>query len=528
MTSTAPASLHKDAGGRRPPFRRVLVANRGEIAIRIIRACHELGIEAVAVFSDADADAAHVRAADEAVRIGPAPATESYLRIEAMLDVAARSGAEAIHPGYGFLAERADFAEAVEDAGLAFVGPHSATIAALGDKLAARRGAQAAGVPIVPGTVEPAPVERPEDLAAILAAAERVGFPLLVKASAGGGGRGMRRVVAARDLAAALAAGSAEAASAFGDGAVYLEREVRPARHVEVQLLGDVEGRVVAVGERDCSLQRRHQKLVEEAPAPGLSEDKRRELHVAAVSAAEATGLVNAATVEFLLEPDGRFWFLEVNTRLQVEHGVTELVTGVDIVREQLRIAAGWPLSEDVLAAAARAASPGRHAIEVRISAEDPARAFVPAAGRIGRWEMPAGPGIRVDTAVGPGERVPPDYDPLVAKLLVVDGHRPAAIARLARALDEAVVTGIQTTLPFHRFVAAHPGFLAGELSTEWVDAEWSPVIEADRAAALSVAAWAAASAVPRGSDPASAGAGTARSAWARAGRDRGVDRWPR
>ncbi|HET9345763.1 MAG TPA: biotin carboxylase N-terminal domain-containing protein [Candidatus Limnocylindrales bacterium] len=507
----------------------MLIANRGEIAVRIIRACHELGVETVAVFSDADAASAHVRAADEAVRVGPAPAAESYLRIDAILEAASLTGSEAIHPGYGFLAERADFARAVEDAGLAFVGPGSGSIAALGDKLAARRGARAAGVPIVPGTLEPAPVDRAGDVDAIVEEAARIGFPLLVKAAAGGGGRGMRRVATAAELPAALAAGSAEARSAFGDGSVYLEREIRPARHVEVQLIGDTDGRIVALGERDCSLQRRHQKLVEESPAPGLSAEQRRELHAAAVRAAAAAGLVNAATVEFLLDPDGRFWFLEVNTRLQVEHGVTELVAGVDIVREQLWIAAGRPLSADVLAAAERASTPGRHAIEVRISAEDPARDFAPAPGPIGRWEMPAGPGVRIDTAVGPGDRVPPEYDPLIAKLMVVDAGRPAAIGRLARALDEAVVTGIQTTLPFHRFVAHHDGFLAGDVSIDWVSEEWGPAMARERAAALTAAAWAAASATSPGASGAPAvGEGSGRSAWVRAGRSSAIDRWPR
>jgi acetyl-CoA carboxylase biotin carboxylase subunit len=526
--------LRKDAGDRQRPFRRVLVANRGEIAVRIIRACHEVGVEAVAVFSDADVESAHVRAADEAVRLGPAPAVESYLRIDAVLEAAALTGAEAIHPGYGFLAERAEFARAVEDAGLVFVGPGSAAIAALGDKLAARRAAADAGVAIVPGTLEPAPVDRPDEVAAIVAEANRVGFPLLVKAAAGGGGRGMRRVTSPDELPAALAAGSAEARSAFGDGSVYLEREIRPARHVEVQLIGDPDGRIVALGERDCSLQRRHQKLVEESPAPGLSEEQRRELHAAAVRAASAAGLVNAATVEFLLDPDGRFWFLEVNTRLQVEHGVTELVAGVDIVREQLWIAAGRPLSAEVLAVAEHAAAPSRHAIEVRLSAEDPARDFTPAPGRIGRWEMPSGPGVRVDSAVGAGDRVPPDYDPLIAKLMVVDGDRAAAIARLERALEETVVTGIQTTLPFHRFVARSPRFRAGDVSIDWVAEEWAPAMADDRAGALRAAAWAAASAVastsPAGAAPGTSGAGdeTTRSAWSTNSRASGVNRWPR
>jgi acetyl/propionyl-CoA carboxylase alpha subunit len=530
VTSTAPASLRKDAAGRRPPFRRVLIANRGEIAVRIIRACHELGVEAVAVYSDADAAAAHVRAADEAVRLGPAPAAESYLRIDAILDAAARTGAEAIHPGYGFLSERAEFARAVEDAGLAFVGPRSATIAALGDKLAGRRGASAAGVPVVPGTLDPAPVDRPDDMAAIVKEGRAIGFPLLVKAAAGGGGRGMRRVEDPDQLPAALAAAAAEARSAFGDGSVYLEREIRPARHVEVQLIGDTHGRVVALGERDCSLQRRHQKLVEESPAPGLDVDVRRELHAAAVRAAAAAGLVNAATVEFLLDPTDQFWFLEVNTRLQVEHGVTELVAGVDIVREQLWIAAGRPLSADIAAASDRALAPRRHAIEVRLSAEDPARAFTPAPGRIGRWEMPSGPGVRVDSGFGAGDRVAPDYDPLVAKLLVVDADRDAAIARLARALDETVVTGIQTTLPFHRFVARHRGFRAGDVSIDWVAEEWDPAVGMDRQRALEAASWAAASA--RAGEPElTVGAGLegpATSAWARDGRTRAVNRWAR
>ncbi|HET7473414.1 MAG TPA: biotin carboxylase N-terminal domain-containing protein [Candidatus Limnocylindrales bacterium] len=530
MTTATPSSLRKDSGDRRP-FRRILIANRGEIAVRIIRACRELGVEAVAVYSDADQDAAHVRLADAAVRLGPAPAGESYLRADAVVEAALETGAEAIHPGYGFLAERASFARRVEDAGLVFVGPSSDVIAALGDKLAARRSAAAAGVPVVPGTLEPAPVDRPADLEAIAAQAAEIGFPLLVKAAAGGGGRGMRRVAAAAGLPAALAAGSAEAASAFGDGSVYLEREIRPARHIEVQLIGDADGQIAALGERDCSLQRRHQKLVEESPAPGLARDERLALHELAVRAARSAGLRNAATAEFLFDRDRRFWFLEVNTRLQVEHGVTELVSDVDVVREQLWIAAGHRLSERVRAAAARAADADRHAIEVRISAEDPARDFAPAPGTIGRWELPSGPGIRVDTAAERGTRVPPDYDPLVAKLLVVDETRDAAIDRLARALDETTITGIQTTLPFHRFVARDARFRAGDLAIDWVDTQWAEIAAADRRRAFEIAARAAAGAVsspgggpvaPRPSDEMPA------SAWASDGRRRAVDRWPR
>jgi acetyl/propionyl-CoA carboxylase alpha subunit len=518
------------------PFSRVLIANRGEIAVRLIRACHEMGMEAVAVYSDSDSEASHVRLADMAVRLGPPPPTESYLRIDAVVQAAIDTGAQAIHPGYGFLAERAAFARAVEDAGLAFVGPASSTIEALGDKLNARRLAARVGVPSVPGTLEPAPVDRPDQIADIVATAERIGFPLLVKAAAGGGGRGMRRVTAAKDLPAALVSGSREAASAFGDGSVYLEREILPARHIEVQLLGDRHGRVVALGERDCSLQRRHQKLVEEAPAPGLSEAQRRHLLGLAVRLAEAAELRNAATCEFLHDPDGNFWFLEVNTRLQVEHGVTELVAGVDIVREQFRIAAGAALSPEVVAAGERAATPASHAIEVRISAEDPARAFAPTPGRVGRWVMSAGPGIRVDTGIEPGDRVPPEYDNLIAKLMVHAHDRDAAIDRLARALDETEIGGIQTTVPFHRFVARSAAFRSGVLSTGWVDQHWDG--EAARAIAVRRALLAAGlasitegagepSPVAGITPPAGAATATARSGWRHGARAQGVDRWP-
>ena len=530
------ASLRKDVG-EPPPFQRILIANRGEIAVRIIRAARDLGMEVVAVYSDADAHAAHVRMADEAIRLGPAPATESYLRDDAIVEAALRSGAQAIHPGYGFLAERASFAHAVEDAGLVFVGPTSSAIAALGDKLAARRLARAAGVPVVAGTWEPAPVDRPDEIDAILAEAGSIGLPLLVKASAGGGGRGMRRVTRIEELPAALAAGSSEARAAFGDGRVYLEREILPARHLEVQLLADAHGDVVALGERDCSLQRRHQKLVEEAPAPGLSQEERRRLQAFAVRLGEAANLVNAATVEFLLDADRQFAFLEVNTRLQVEHGVTELVSDVDIVREQFRIAAGRPLSESVRRAAWAAARPSRHAIEVRIAAEDPSRAFSPTPGRITAWRMPDGPGVRVDTAVSTGERVPPDYDPLIAKVLVVDVDRDGAIDRLRRAIDETEIAGIQTTLPFHRFLARHAGFRDGDLSTGWVEQEWTPFVGGDREASLRLAVQAAAShalgtsVVATSPAPLSLRKDTSSgqgSGWRGAGRQDMTDRWPR
>ena len=477
------------------PFRRVLIANRGEIAVRILRACRDLGLETVAVYSDADAHAAHVRLAEAAVRIGPPPPTESYLNIEAILDAAAATGADAIHPGYGFLAERAAFARAVIGAGIVFIGPTPEAIEALGDKLQARRLARDAGVPIVPGTLEPAAIDRPDDLGPLVEEAEAIAFPLLVKAAAGGGGRGMRRVARSADLPKALVEGSREAANAFGDGRVYLEREILPARHIEVQLLGDVAGHVVALGERDCSIQRRHQKLVEEAPASGLSGDERRALHRLAVAVGMAAGLTNAATAEFLRSPNGDYHFLEVNTRLQVEHGITELVTGVDIVREQLLLAAGRPLSATALAAARHAAEPNGHAIEVRISAEDPGRDFIPTPGLIRHWAMPSGEGVRVDTAASTGDRVPPEYDNLLAKVMAHAPDRDAALDRLADALAETEIAGIQTTLPFHRYVAGHAGFRAGELTTGWVGDHWDGPGEARKggrlarfAAALAIA----------------------------------------
>jgi acetyl-CoA carboxylase biotin carboxylase subunit len=531
-----PVSLRTDTSIR-PPFDRILIANRGEIAVRIARTCRDLGVEVVAVYSDADADAEHVRSADRAVRLGPAPAGESYLRADAIIDAALASGAQAIHPGYGFLSERATFAHAVIDAGLVFIGPRPSAIESLGDKLAARRAADAAGVPVVPGTFAPSPVDRPDDIDAIVEAAQAIGFPLLVKASAGGGGRGMRRVESVRELPAALSAGSAEAQAAFGDGAVYLEREIRPARHIEVQLLGDADGTIVALGERDCSIQRRHQKLIEETPAPGLSDDERRSLHELAIRAARAAELHNAATAEFLFDPERRPWFLEVNARLQVEHGVTELATDLDLVAEQLWIASGRPLSPAVLRAAESAAHPTRHAIEARIAAEDPARGFAPSPGRVRRWTLPTGPGIRVDTALRPGDRVPPDYDPMIAKVMAVGPDRATAIARLRRGLDDLDVSGIQTTLPFDRALMRDPRFLAGEdLSTDWVERYWDP--EPARANARAVARQVAVRAVERSAaaetisadgsvsvrkDSADGGA-----RWRTVGRSAALDRWPR
>jgi acetyl/propionyl-CoA carboxylase alpha subunit len=483
-------SLRKDG----PPFARLLVANRGEIAVRIMRTCRALGVETVAVYSDADREAPHVRFADEAMWIGPAAASESYLRTERIVEAALRCGAQAVHPGYGFLSEQAAFGAAVESAGLVFVGPSPDTLAALGDKLAARRSARRAGVPIVPGLLEPLPrhgSDAPTIGEALDREAAAIGYPLLIKAAAGGGGRGMRRVDASADLADAAAAATREAEQAFGDGSVYLERLVEGGRHIEVQLLGDGHDDIVALGERDCSTQRRHQKLVEEAPAPGLDRAQRAELAAMAVRVARDVGLRSAATAEFLYAPDGSAYFLEVNARLQVEHGVTELVTGLDLVAEQLAIAAGARLSEDVHSAAVDVLEPRSHAIELRISAEDPGRDFLPAPGRLTRWREPSGPGIRVDSGVEEGWRVPPDYDPLLAKVLVTADDRDGALAVARRAVEDFEVGGVQTTLPFHRWLLDHPAFRDLRLRTDLVERDWQPDglrAEAARRAAEAVA----------------------------------------
>jgi acetyl-CoA carboxylase biotin carboxylase subunit len=446
-----------------PPFHRVLVANRGEIALRIIRACRDLGMEAVAVYSDADAGAAHVRLADEAVRLGPSSPAESYLRIDAVVEAAVATGAEAVHPGYGFLAERAAFARAVEDAGLVYVGPSPATIKSLGDKLNARRLAAQVGVPAVPGTLEPAPVDRADHVADVVAAAERIGFPLLVKAAAGGGGRGMRRVTRAEDLPAALAAGSHEASSAFGDGSVYLEREIAPARHVEVQLIADNHGTVVALGERDCSLQRRHQKLWEEALSPALNESERVRIGETVAHAMRTLAYRGVGTVEFLYE-GGEFYFIEMNTRLQVEHTITEMITGLDLVIEQIRIAAGAPLTyrqEDIRF--------NGHAIECRINAENP-HTFRPSPGTITHFHPPGGLGVRVDSGAYAGYTIPPYYDSLIGKLIVHARNRNECLMRLKRALGEFVVDGIETTIPLFTSLIAEPDIVDGNYDIHWLE----------------------------------------------------------
>ena len=442
-----------------PVFRTLLVANRGEIALRIIRACRELGVRSVAVYSDADRTAPHVLAADQAIRLGPAPSSESYLSIPRLLDAARRSGADAIHPGYGFLAERAVFARAVTGAGLIFVGPSAEAIEAMGDKTAARRRMQAAGVPIVPGVVDPI-----ADATEAVRLAREMGFPVLLKAAAGGGGKGMRVVADADELPRAFDAASREALAAFGDGSVYLERYLSRPRHIEIQVLADGAGRTLHLGERECSIQRRHQKLVEEAPSPVIGPDLRRAMGEAAVRAAEAVGYQGAGTVELLYQ-DGDFFFLEMNTRIQVEHPVTELVTGLDLVQWQLRIAAGerLPLSQEEVTLRG-------HAIECRITAEDTARGFLPATGTIRELRIPQGPGVRWDGGVAEGFEVGLHYDSLLGKLIVHAPTRAEAIARMARALDEFQLVGVSTSAPFHRALMEHPAFRAGELSIRFLD----------------------------------------------------------
>ncbi|MDP2959366.1 MAG: acetyl-CoA carboxylase biotin carboxylase subunit [Longimicrobiales bacterium] len=463
-------------------IRSLLIANRGEIAVRIVRAARELGIRTVAVYSEPDRLAPHVLEADEAYLIGPAPSSESYLRVDRLLEAAARSGAEAIHPGYGFLAERAHFAQAVADAGLVFVGPTATTIRAMGDKTEARRRMKAAGVPIVPGLVDPV-----GDVQAALEAAEGVGYPVLLKAAAGGGGKGMRVVAEPQELSRAFEAAQREALAAFGDGSVYLERYLDRPRHVEIQVLGDAHGHVIHLGERECSIQRRHQKLVEEAPSPVVTSELRAAMGQAAVRAAEAVAYVGAGTVEFLYL-DGSFFFLEMNTRLQVEHPVTELVTGVDIVAWQLRIASGEPLpirQEEIRFTG--------HAIECRLTSEDPYRGFLPSTGTITHLRVPTGPGVRWDGGIEEGFEVSLHYDPLLAKLIVHAPTREAAIARMARALDELVVAGVETSAPFHRRVMDEPDFRAGDLSIRYVEEHAALSDGSDDEVALRAAAVAAA-----------------------------------
>jgi len=440
-------------------FRKILIANRGEIAVRVIRACRELGISPVAVYSEADERALHVRLADEAYLIGPAPSVESYLRGDRIIEVALRAGAEAIHPGYGFLAENAEFARAVEEAGLVFIGPNWRAMERVGHKTRARVLARSARVPIVPGTDEPV-----RDLAHARAVAERIGYPVMVKAAAGGGGKGMRLVRSPEELAGAWAMAQAEAESAFKDPSVYIEKAIERPRHIEMQILADQHGRVVYLGERECSIQRRHQKVIEEAPASVDDPELRRSMGEAAVRLAQAAGYTNAGTVEFLVDAERNFYFLEVNARIQVEHPVTEMVTGVDLVREQIRLAAGEPLQvrqEEIVLRGS--------AIECRIYAEDPENEFFPSPGRIEALRLPAGPGIRVDSGVYAGWEVPIHYDPLLLKLIAWGSTRQHAIERLRWALEETLIAGIRTTVPLYREIVRDPDFLAGRIDTEYL-----------------------------------------------------------
>ncbi len=440
-------------------IRRVLVANRGEIALRIIRACHDEGLDAVAVYSDADRDAPFVRQADFAVRLGPPTPAESYLRIDALLEAAGRHGADAVHPGYGFLAERAAFARAVEEAGLAWIGPPSSAIDAMGDKTSARRLMAEAGVPIVPGGV--APLTEPAEAATL---ADSIGYPVLVKAAAGGGGKGMRVVHEPGDLTAALESATREAEKAFGDGSVYLEKFIEQPRHVEIQVLADAE-RTIHLGERECSIQRRHQKLLEEAPSVAVDAALRARMGEAAVAAARAVDYRGAGTCEFLLAADGSFFFLEMNTRIQVEHPVTELVYGVDLVREQLRIAAGKSMTVPD-----HPLEPRGWAIECRITSEDPANGLLPSAGRI-RWlRAPSGPGVRWDAGIETGSEVTLYYDSMLAKLIASGATRQAAIEAMERALEELTIVGVATNIAFHRALLADADFRRGAIDIQFLE----------------------------------------------------------
>ncbi|MDI3340994.1 MAG: acetyl-CoA carboxylase biotin carboxylase subunit [Sphaerobacter sp.] len=440
-------------------FRKILIANRGEIALRVLRACRELGIRSVVAYSEADRDSLPVRLSDEAVCIGPAPAGRSYNNVPAIISAAIVTGCDALHPGYGFLAESPSLAEICRECNITFIGPSPDVIALMGNKALARATMRKAGLPIIPGVEEPV-----HDTTAARDVARRIGYPVLIKAVAGGGGRGMRVAEDERELIRAFPVAQAEAQAAFGNGAVYIERYLEQPRHVEVQVLADRHGHVVALGERDCSLQRRYQKLVEETPAPNLPNKVRENLAKAAVKAAKAIGYTNAGTFEFLVDQDGRFYFTEANTRIQVEHPVTEMVTGIDLVQWQIRVAAG-----ESLGFSQRDIRPRGHAIEVRITAEDPSRDFAPSAGEISGLVLPGGPGIRVDSHLYPGYVVPPYYDSLLAKLIAWGPTRDDAIARLRRALAETVISGVATTIGLHQRLLDDPAFRAGQVSTRFV-----------------------------------------------------------
>ncbi len=454
-------------------FKKVLIANRGEIAVRVIRACWDLGVKTVAVYSAVDRDAPHVRQADEAVLIGPAPASESYLRIDKLIEVAKQTGAEAIHPGYGFLAENADFAEACAAAGLVFIGPSAAAMRAVGDKVEARKRMIAAGVPVVPGT-EGAFTGTPQEA---VAEAKRIGFPVIIKAAAGGGGKGMRVVFDEAEMASSLERAQSEARSSFANETVYIERFIERPRHIEVQVLFDGFGNGLFFGERECSIQRRHQKVVEEAPSPVIDSETRQKLGEMALSAARAADYVGAGTVEFLRDANGSFYFMEVNARLQVEHPVTEEVYGRDLVKAQIRVAAGETLrwTQDQI-------RPIGHAIECRITAEDPDRNFMPCPGKIGAVRIPSGPGLRDDSAVAPGYTIPISYDPMIGKLIAKGASREEAIRRMQRGLEEYRLEGITTNIPFLRRLMDHPSFQEGDMDTSFIEQHEAELMTTDTA----------------------------------------------
>jgi acetyl-CoA carboxylase biotin carboxylase subunit len=448
--------------------KKILIANRGEIAVRVIRACRDMGIGTVAIYSECDRAALHVRLADEAWPVGASPPRESYLRIDTIVEVARRSGADAVHPGYGFLAENEDFAAACRDAGLIFIGPTPEAIRLMGSKTAARHAAIKAGVPVVPGTEDPLDEGVPD--ATVLAIADRIGYPLMLKAVAGGGGKGMRMVATPGELPGALRAARSEAGSAFGDSAVYLERRIMQPRHIEVQLLGDQHGTVLPFVERECSLQRRHQKVIEESPSLAVSAATRLAMTSAAAAVARTVNYTNAGTIEFLLDEDERFYFLEMNTRLQVEHPITEMVTGVDLVSWQIRIARGERLTLDPESLL----TPRGHAVECRVYAEDPDSGFMPSPGRITGLRVPNGPGVRDDSGAYEGGEVPIFYDPMISKLITWGENRPHALARMQRALTEYEVRGIKTTIPFFQWVLTDEDFIAGRFDTGFIDRKLS------------------------------------------------------
>ena len=512
-------------------FKKILIANRGEIAVRILRACRELGMQSVSVFSEADRKSLHVRLADEAYTIGPAPSRESYLRIDKLMDVARRAGCDALHPGYGFLAENAALPRACSEAGITFIGPPAEAMEALGSKTAGRQLARRVEVPTVPGTNDP--TEKSE----ARALAQSMGYPVLLKAVAGGGGKGMRLVYSDAEFESAFRDAASEAMNAFGDERLYLEKYLERPRHVEIQILADAHGRVVSLGERECSIQRRHQKVIEEAPSPAVTPELRKKMSAAAVRLARAGGYVNAGTMEFLVDQNLNFYFLEVNTRLQVEHPVTEQVTGLDLVKLQIAIAAGHRLPF-----AWEAITPRGHAMEVRLYAEDPENNFFPSPGKILSCRTPGGPGIRMDEGVYEGWTVPNDYDPLLGKLIAWGNSREETIARLRRALDEYTITGIRTNAGLFRRILTEPEFLRGEIHTRWLDellrrpraAAASSSSDSNRegnpgraheAAAIAAAIWQAKQSAAQGAEASSADENSSR--WKMEGRRQLLDRMP-